>query len=430
MLGAALGGPVPHTTSHKVVIPFYAYAAASFLVATILLLIAGADFTGHWFQPRILSITHLMALGWATMIILGACHQLVPVLIGSDLYSKGLAQLSFGTAAIGIPLLVYGFHVFDLGWPARWGGGLVVTAVLAFTANIALSIARSRQESVHAVFVLTATLWLLLTVSLGLALLFNFTSSLLPRDSLHYLALHAHLGVVGWFLLLVLGVGSRLIPMFLISKYGAPRLLWAVFALVNAALIAYVLLFLLRPGSGIHPAPVGLVLAALLLFAHYCRQAHKERIRRKVDDQMKVSLLSVALLLVPVAVLVVLLAVLLPLGGARTDLVLLYGFTIFFGWLTAIILGMTFKTLPFIVWNKVYHHRASMGKVPGPRDLFGHAAFAAMAVAYLAGFAVFACGIVLPSAIMLKGGAVLLVIAAALYNWNVMRLLTHKPFGK
>jgi hypothetical protein len=47
-----------------------------------------------------------------------------------------------------------------------------------------------------------------------------------------------------------------------------------------------------------------------------------------------------------------------------------YGFIIFFGWITAIILGMTFKTLPFIVWNKVYHQQAGKGKTPNPKDLF------------------------------------------------------------
>ncbi|HQW72175.1 MAG TPA: hypothetical protein PKZ91_10165, partial [Saprospiraceae bacterium] len=113
-------------TSYKVVLPFYVYAACSFLVATIFLLTSTEAFTGHYFHPHILAITHTMALGWGTMIILGASHQLVPVLIESKLYSNILAYISFILAAIGIPLLVYGFYVFDMRWPAQWGGWLVV----------------------------------------------------------------------------------------------------------------------------------------------------------------------------------------------------------------------------------------------------------------------------------------------------------------
>ncbi|MCC6838801.1 MAG: hypothetical protein IT230_01440 [Flavobacteriales bacterium] len=427
MFGSPLGGNVARTTSYKVVIPFYAYAAVSFLVACVLLLGSGDLFQGHWFQPRLLAITHLMALGWATMIILGASHQLVPVLIENDLYSNRLAHLSFALAAAGIPLLVYGFAVFNLGWPAQLGGTLVLAGLLAFIANIAISISTSKRENVHAVFVFTSTIWLLLTVSLGLALLFNFTTSVLTRDSLHYLALHAHLGMVGWFLLLVLGVGSRLIPMFLISKYTNPRLLWAVFALVNSALVLYGLFFLYARNAALDLLPALLVLVALLLFAYYCRKAYVERIRKKVDDQMKVSLLAVALLLVPTLVLLALIAVLLATRGDQARVVLLYGFTIFFGWLTAMILGMTFKTLPFIVWNKVYRHRAALGKMPSPKDIFSHPVYKAMAVAYLAGFALFACGILLSNMYLLNTGAAALLAAAVLYNWNVAKLLAHKP---
>ncbi|MBK6894174.1 MAG: cytochrome C oxidase subunit I [Flavobacteriales bacterium] len=430
MIGPALSSNVARTTSHKVVIPFYVYAAVSFLVATVLLLTSCGAFTGHYFQPHILAITHVMALGWATMIILGASHQLVPVLIENDLYSTKLGHLSFGLAAVGIPLLVYGFYTFDLGLVAQLGGSLVTAAVLVYCVNIALSISDSKRKNVHAVFVFTATLWLLLTVSLGLAMLFNFTAFVLPQDSLYFLSLHAHLGLVGWFLLLVMGVGSRLIPMFLISKYSAPRLLWVVFALVNTGLVLYGLLFLFHAAPGLSFVPAGMVLLALLLFAYYCRQAYTQRIRKKVDDQMKISLLAVALLLLPTVVLLALIGVLLASSSAHANVVLLYGFTIFFGWLTAIILGMTFKTLPFIVWNKLYSHRASLGKMPSPKDLFSERVYRAMALAYLLGFVLFGCGILFAAPILLVTGSIALLTTAVLYNWNVLRLVNHKPFRK
>ncbi len=422
-------GNVARTTSHKVVIPFYVYAAVSLLVAAVMLLLSHRAFTEHYFHPHTLAITHTMALGWGTMIILGASHQLFPVLVETDLYSEGLARASFFLAATGIPLLVYGFHSFDLGLPARLGGSLVLAAVLAFMANIGLGLARSKRENVHAVFVFAATAWLLLTAALGLALLFNFTRELLPHNSIHYLGLHAHLGIVGWFLLLVLGVGSRLIPMFLISKYSAPRLLWAVFLLVNTALMGYTVSFLTDMPVALNHVPVAMVVAALLLFAWYCRQAYRQRIRRKVDAQMRVALLAVALMLLPTAVLLVLIASLSLGGGEHARVALLYGFTIFFGWLTAIILGMTFKTLPFIVWNKVYRPRASLGRMPGPKDLFSDRIFAAMVLAYLAGFGLFAGGIAQASSVLLKTGAVALLVTALLYNWSIVRMVFTKQLG-
>ena len=414
-------------TSYKVVLPFYLYAAISFLAGTIFLLTSTGAFTGHYFHPHILAITHTMALGWGTMIILGASHQLVPVLIEAKLYSNILAYISFILAAIGIPLLIYGFYVFDMGWPAQWGGCFVVLAILAYLINIAISMAKSKNESVHAVFVFTATIWLFLTTILGLAQVHNFTSMILPAGSLHYLTLHAHAGIIGWFLLLIIGVASRLIPMFLISKYSNVKLLWRIYTLINLALLLFVALFLYPGSATLLLIPVITIFVALSLFIYYCYCAYKQRIRKQVDEQIKLSLLSVSMLLLPVLLLVVVIIFLISTSGERLNLILSYGFIIFFGWITAIILGMTFKTLPFIVWNKVYHHRSGLGKTPNPKDLFSNTIFKSMAVAYITGFIIFAMGILLGSTMLLKAGAVLLLITAVLYNWNVLKVFMHKP---
>ena len=414
-------------TSYKVVLPFYVYAACSFLVATIFLLTSTEAFKGHYFHPHILAITHTMALGWGTMIILGASHQLVPVLIESKLYSNILAYISFILAAIGIPLLVYGFYVFDMRWPAQWGGWLVVMAILAYMINIAVSMVKSKHESVHAVFVFTATTWLCFTAILGLAQVYNFTSILLPESSLHYLTLHAHAGIIGWFLLLIIGVASRLIPMFLISKYSNVRLLWWIYALINGALLIFVILFLYPGREALLFIPVITVFIAISLFIYYCYWAYKKRIRKQVDEQVKLSLISVVMLLLPVLFLIIVILTLILTNGEQLNLIISYGFIIFFGWITAIIMGMTFKTLPFIVWNKVYHHLSGLGKTPSPKDLFNNPVFKIMAIAYLAGFIIFTLGILFGNSIVLKLGAIFLLITAVLYNWNVLKVLMHKP---
>ena len=232
------------STSHKAVIPFYSYAALSFLAAATLLLFSADAFNQHYFHPHTLAITHLMALGWGTMIILGASHQLVPVLIEGKLYSNILAYVSFILAALGIPLLGYGFYTFNMGPATQCGAGMINGAILCYLLNLIASFAGSRNENVHAVFVFTAALWLFSTTLVGLLLVCNFSSNILPADSLHYLSMHAHMGIVGGFLLLVIGVGSRLIPMFLISKYTNVKLLWRVYLLINSGLVAFIILFL------------------------------------------------------------------------------------------------------------------------------------------------------------------------------------------
>jgi hypothetical protein len=414
------------TTSWKVVLPFYGYASLAFLLATILLLLSATDISSHYFHPHTLAITHIMALGWGTMMILGASHQLVPVLVEGKLYSDKLACCSFLLAAAGIPLLVYGFYVFDIGWPAKWGGRLVILAIIAYLVNLGATMAKSKQDNVHAFFVFTAALWLLATAVIGLMLLYNFSIPLMPKSSLAYLPFHAHMGIVGWFLLMVTGVGSRLIPMFLISKYSNPRQLWWIYGLINAGLLSFVILFLYSDGGSLLLFPLLAVAAAILLFAGFCNKAYRQRIRKKVDHQMKLSLLSILLLLLPLLFLLVIIGWMILSPRENMRLVISYGFILFFGWITAIILGMTFKTLPFIVWNKVYHHLAGKGKTPNPKDLFSETVFTAMSVLYLSGFVLFVAGVLLHIAVLLHTAAVFLLITSVLYNWNVIKLLMHK----
>lgn len=420
MISPVIGG-LGKTTNYKVVLPFYLYAALGFFCGTLLLVLHTEVAGLHHFNPHALAITHTMALAWGTMIIFGASHQLLPVLIEGKLYSNMLAYLTFGFTAVGIPILIFGFYVFDVGLPLQLGAILINTGVFLFVLNIWRSAFKSHKRNVHAWYVITAALWLFITTSFGLLLIFNFSTKILPGNSVEYLSVHAHLGIVGWFVLMVIGVGSRLIPMFLISKYTNNRILWLIFALLNIALIGFSCLHVHGSSSALFYIPIVLGLAAISLFGRHCYIAYQQRIRKSVDQQMKTSLIAVGQMLV---VLIVALG-LLP-DGQFPGITLIYGFCIFFGWLSAIIMGMTFKTMPFIIWNKVYHNRAHQGKTPAPKELFHEGIYKIMLYSYLGGFFLFILGVIVLNQIVLKVAASALVIAAILYVFNVMVTATHK----
>jgi len=425
MVGPGTTGGLQQTTDYRVVLPFYLFATFSFLIATLLLFIHTDIVSSHYFNPHTLAITHVMALGWGTMIILGASHQLVPVLVEGKLDSYLLAWLTFIFTAIGIPILIVGFYIFHTGWVLKTGGLLVNIGVLLYLINILRSSFNTKSCNVYAWFIITASLWLFTTTFFGLLLVFNFTDNIFPKDSLSYLSIHAHLGIVGWFLLLVIGVGSRLIPMFLISKYTNDKVLWWIFALINASLISFIVFKVWDLPEESFYISAALSLAAIVLFGIHCKKAYKVRIRKSVDEQMKTSLLSVVQMLFPFLALIITLAY-LP-SDKYPGIALLYGFCIFFGWITAIILGMTFKTLPFIVWNKVYHTKAHAGKTPAPKELFSEKIYNLMLIAYIAGFAIFIAGILLKYQLLLKIGAGALLTAAILYLFNTGKTLLHQP---
>ena len=158
----------------------------------------------------------------------------------------------------------------------------------------------------------------------------------------------------------------------------------------------------------------------------YCYLAWRNRIRKSVDDPMKISLLSVLLMAVPALLMLVVMVLLIGLDTVPTRLITLYGFILFFGWLSSLILGMTFKTLPFIVWNKVYHSLLGRIKPPNPKDLYKDKLFQVMGYCFVGGLLLFGAGIGFAVPLLLKSGALLLLLTAILYNWNLLFILNHK----
>ncbi|CAN5179316.1 hypothetical protein BH09BAC5_BH09BAC5_02990 [soil metagenome] len=413
------------TTSYKVVVPFFIYAAIIFLLSTVLLFFSGSSFMMHYFNPHELALTHLFALGWGTMIIIGAGHQMIPVLTGGKLYSNNLAILTFVIIGTGIPLLTGGFYFFAFGTAMLSGAILVTTGILFFTLNIFLTISKGK-ENVHAVFLFTSSLWLLLTALLGLSLVINFIFPFLKTDSLIYLPVHAHMGIIGWFLMLVIGVASRLIPLFLISKYTSTKILWTIFFLLNIGLIGFIVDSLFFNSELRFKAYAILIIAGIILFAYYCYKAFRQRIRRSIDPQLKLSMVAVIMMFIP-ALVMGLILLMTNQPGNDFRLFHLYGFAIFIGWITAMILGMTFKTFPFIIWNKVYAGKSSKGSTPSPKDLFSGKLFQLMFVLYVSGFFLSGIAIYIKKLILIQSGALFLIIAALLYCINIFKIAFQKP---
>lgn len=163
------------------------------------------------------------------------------------------------------------------------------------------------------------------------------------------------------------------------------------------------------------------------MFIYFCIKAYKGRLRKRVDYQTQLAILAAIMFLIPIVLLVIVLLSSATSSEIPLNVVMTYGFMIFFGWMTAIILGMTFKTLPFIAWNKAYRKRSALGKTPNPKDLFNDKVFNVMGVCYLTGLFVFASGILSGLLILIKFGSFLLLITAILYNINVFKVINHKP---
>ena len=412
--------------SPSVVLPFYITGAIVFFILTLLMLLSSSSFTGHYFQPHILTFTHLAALGWGTMVIFGASHQLLPVVLEVPLYSEKLAKWCYGLLLPGVIFLTVSFWKFAIGWTMETGALLILSAVILYIINVFGTARQNKKWTISAECIVTASIWLLLTAVLGTLLVYNLRYAFFPNDHLYYLKIHAHLGMAGWFLLLIMGVSSRLIPMFLLSHREPGKQVKAAYYCINIALIGYVVMAFIFNTEKYWPVWALIALIGVVAFGIFVRKAFREAVRKKMDIPMQITMLGVMLMLVPF-VLLLILAFLSPSAG-KEDVAfsLAYGVSILGGFITAIILGQTFKTLPFIVWMSRYKKVIGKMKTPLPRELFRDRLVSYQFYCYITGYAGLLAGILTGWHWLIIVGCFLLFFTAICYNINVFLTLKHK----
>ncbi len=408
---------------------FIVSVAAYFLLAIALVIVA-PWMQGHYFQPHLLGLTHLATLGWISMIMMGALYQLVPVVLETKLWSARLAQVTFWLFLPGAIGVIVHLWVYQTG-PGLWGTGcLTFVAFALFAANLLATLAQVEKWNITGIHILAALVAIVLAAALGIILAYNLWKPYLPGDHLHYLRAHAHLAFLGWVLLVVMGVAYKLIPMFsLAHDYSMTAGKWA-FGLVSFAMIGLMTAWSFNLFAG-HTANSNLleIFYALLLAAGVAAflwqmwLVYRHRMRKQADVSMNHTILSFIFLGLATA-----------LGTAqfflparwpqamREGFILLYGWLAFTGFAGFIIVGQTYKILPFLVWFNKYSDKVGQTQVPMLKDMFDERLAKIEFGLMLAGFLIAAAALPLANLSLFRLGAIVLAASATIFTWNVITI--------
>lgn len=406
--------------ANSIVLPFFGAGALFYLALSILLLLSGADWSGYYFTPHLLALVHTAALGWGSMVIFGASYQILPVICGRDLFSPGLARASFICLTTGVLFLAPSFWWFTPGWTMITGGASVVVAAILYNVNAFCTTGACKRYSTQRLFILSSACWLLLTTTAGLLLAINLGHPFIFRNHLDLLKLHAHAGLAGWFLLLITGVSTKLVPMFLLGKSSKTRWLYISFGAQNTGLLLFIIDGLANGPSYRFPLYAALVALGIIAWMIWLIDCFKNRARKAIDWPMKHVLLSFPFLLLSF--------LLIPLVyyNARPKWALVYGLFLFLGWITSILLGMTFKILPFIVWNGRYKNLNGKIKIPMPKQLYNEQWVSYQLISHLSALLLLIVGVVLQEMLLIRLALWIGLATAILYTCNAFKIILHR----
>lgn len=413
-----------YAPSPEVVVPFFGAGSLFYLAGCLMIGLYPDLFVGHYFSPGLLAITHLLVLGWVTMIIMGALSQLIPVILERPLHSEVWMRPVFLCLLLGTLLLAGSFWHFYLGTAMWLASVLLLVAAVLFAVNVFLTARRAEAGGIARDFILSAVVWLLFTVLIGVTLALNLRFAFLPVDHLELLKLHAHAGLVGWVMQLIIGVGSRLLPMFFLVHDPPLRSLQPAWYLLNPGLLLAIIgLWTAQPALVLSGALS--LLAGIGIFLRFAVLCYRRRLKKRLDPGMRQTALAFALLVIPPALLIPLLT-----GGrlpaSEENAIVGYGSAIIIGFFSALILGQSYKTLPFIVWLAKYRARIGRSRRVFPGDLYSTPLAHAQMWSFAAGFALLLAGIFLVKSSIVRIGGLGLSLSAICYVVNIFTIIFHK----
>jgi hypothetical protein len=407
---ASTPGPLDYLPSRFPPLLYFGFAHACLAAAFALVALDPRGVGGFFYHPRMLAVVHLVTLGWIGGSILGSIYLVGPLALRFPLPAGRWDQAAFASFAVGV--LGMTSHFWIDRYPGMvWSAALVTAAFVRVAARVLGALPRAavpREVKLHVGFAFANAL---LVAVLGVLLGMNKTEPFLPFAQLRGVLAHAHLAVLGFGALIVMGAGYRLIPMILPA--AMPRGLWpyASALLTQAGVLA--LTASLLTGRFLIPA---IALTLLGLFAFLSRVAWMLRhlrpapaALRKPDWSVLHALQSFAYLTFA-AGLGFTLAVAAPAEWTLAA-AMAYGVFGLVGFLSQIVVGVEGRLLPLASWLWSY---AGGGFREKPPSLYAAPVRSLQALGFLLwtlGVPLLAGGLALDRPHLTTAGATLLFLA-------------------
>lgn len=444
--GKSAARPNAHAPSTAIPLRFVTAGLLSLFLGALWLVVQPAILAEYHYNSTTIAATHLFILGWIVTTIMGAMYQLVPVALETTLYSERLARWQFVFHVVGFAGMVWMFHAWNMKQVGHFGC-VLASGLTLFVYNIVRTLCRVPKWNVVATAIASALFWISCTATAGLSIVASkcaydmekypatttlgilvhgvqsagmFMAKFAPLGAMHA---HAHLGIVGFLLMLIIGVSYKLVPMFTLSEIQSPRRAgWSV-ALLNAGLAgAFITVLLQSPWKPLF----GLVIvAALALYGWELVAILRARKRRAVDWGIRYFLTAVSLL-APLSLIG--LALSRP-GTAWSNfngqLENVYGFVALIGVVTFAIIGMLYKILPFLVWFNVYSRHIGCHRVPALAEMYSARLQAAGYWTFLVGLLVTSIAIFFQSELAVRCGCIFLAVSVTMLAINIGRIASH-----
>jgi hypothetical protein len=301
------------------------------------------------------------------------------------------------------------------------GIALVAVGILLAVGNFALTLPRAPSRDATWWSVATALAFLASTLVLGVVLLHNLHTGFLAEARLRVLATHLHVALVGWALMMMVGVSHRLLPMFLLSHGGDTRWTKRALLLLGPGVVA-LSVGLARRIDVATWAGAAMLEAGVACFVWQALAFYRTRVRRRIDVGMRFAGTALGFLTMSA----ILGAMVLVRGPLHPRLATAYVAVGLLGGIILYVVGFFYKIVPLLAWTVRYRDRMGSGSAPTVAQTFSarvaHVQLALMAL----GVTLLASGVAAASVHVTRCGALLFLGGVILFVTQIVRVAAGK----
>lgn len=197
----------------KLMKPYFIISAIFFVLSMITLYFLKPDI--NLLDLKTIGWTHLYMLGFVMLSIFSAMSQLGPVIVETKHHNVKIFNYLWWFLTFGLIFMLIGF--FSNIKFLLFGGSLVLVAMLIYATQFLLTLKTARRKTAITNAMKMSNFFLIIGILSGLAMALNF-NGMLDLELNNIIKVHTFGLLVGFVILLIMGISTVLIPMFGLSK--------------------------------------------------------------------------------------------------------------------------------------------------------------------------------------------------------------------
>ena len=356
---------------------------------------------------------HLYMLGFIMMAIFSAMAQLGPIVVETNHYNINIFKYLFLFLITGLILMLIGFYIntsFLL-----YGGFLVLIAMSIYAVEFLLTLKNAKRNTSITKAMKMSNFFLLLGIITGLvmATAFNGLIDINPHSILN---IHTFGLVVGFVILLIMGISIILLPMFGSSKRISDNEFSNSFITISIG----VLIMMISPfvfTQVTENIAYAVTVVSIILYFHQLYKMISSR--KRVEHDIWARSMYVAFISFFISF-VLLVSYLLN----QNELFLRVGMWIMFiGFFGFVIIGNFYKIIPFLVWFHIYSPLIEEQAVPMLHELLPKRLANLQFFYGVAGLIVSSIALILEDSKLFYGGALFLSISGFIFLITINKTL-------